>query len=49
MGNILSCKKKKMMNPFIYSTVVKGENFYDREEECKHIVDTLVGFNSIIM
>lgn len=37
------------MNPFIYGTVVKGENFYDREEECKRIVDTLGGGNNLVL
>jgi AAA+ ATPase superfamily predicted ATPase len=38
-----------MMNPFTYGTVVKGENFYDREEECKRIVDTLGGGNNLVL
>lgn len=36
------------MNPFTYGTVVKGENFYDREEDCKHIVDILAGGNNLV-
>jgi AAA+ ATPase superfamily predicted ATPase len=37
------------MNPFSYGTVVKGESFYDREEDCKRIVDTLVGGNNLVL
>ncbi len=40
--------KKENMNPFTYGTVVKGENFYNREEECKHIVETLAGGNNLV-
>jgi|LNAP01.1.fsa_nt_gb hypothetical protein len=37
------------MNPFSYGTVVKGENFYDREEESKRIVDTLGDGNNLVL
>jgi len=37
------------MNPFSYGTIVKGSNFYDREEECSHIVNTLSGGNNIVL
>ncbi|MDR2384597.1 MAG: ATP-binding protein [Tannerella sp.] len=37
------------MNPFSYGAVVKGENFYDREEDCKRIVETLAGGNNIVL
>jgi AAA+ ATPase superfamily predicted ATPase len=37
------------MNPFSYGAVVKGANFYDREEDCKRIVDTLTGGNNLVL
>jgi hypothetical protein len=37
------------MNPFSYGAIVKGENFYDREEDCKRIVDTLAGGNNLVL
>ena len=37
------------MNPFSYGAVVKGANFYDREEDCKRIVDTLAGGNNLVL
>ncbi len=36
------------MNPFSYGTVVRGENFYDRKEECDRIVQTLSGGNNMV-
>jgi AAA+ ATPase superfamily predicted ATPase len=37
------------MNPFNYGTIVKGADFYDREEECEHIVKTLSGGNNLVL
>ena len=37
------------MNPFLYGTIVKGGNFYDRKEECVRIVDTLSGGNNMVL
>lgn len=37
------------MNPFNYGTVVKGANFYDREIDCKRIVDTLASGNNMAL
>ncbi|MDR0363971.1 MAG: ATP-binding protein [Bacteroidales bacterium] len=37
------------MNPFNYGTIVKGDNFYDRKEECKRIVRVLSGGNNIVL
>ncbi len=37
------------MNPFIYGIVATGDSFYDREEECDHIVKTLSGGNNIVL
>ncbi|MDR0688524.1 MAG: ATP-binding protein [Prevotellaceae bacterium] len=37
------------MNPFSYGAAVKGENFYDRKEDCKRIVDTLAGGNNLVL
>jgi AAA+ ATPase superfamily predicted ATPase len=37
------------MNPFSYGTIVKGSSFYDREEECSRIVNTLSGGNNIVL
>jgi AAA+ ATPase superfamily predicted ATPase len=37
------------MNPFSFGTIVRGDNFYDRKEECKRIVETLSGGNNIVL
>jgi len=37
------------MNPFSYGTIVKGDSFYDRKEECARIADTLSGGNNIVL
>jgi len=37
------------MNPFSYGTIVKGEYFYDRTDECKRIVTTLSGGNNLVL
>jgi len=37
------------MNPFGYGTVVSGERFYDRREECARIVETLSGGNNLVL
>lgn len=37
------------MNPFTYGVVATGDSFYDRYEECDHIVKTLAGGNNIVM
>jgi AAA+ ATPase superfamily predicted ATPase len=37
------------MNPFSYSTVVKGNSFFDRKEECARLVSTLSGGNNMVM
>jgi len=37
------------MNPFSYGTIVKGEYFYDRHEECSRIVSTLSGGNNLVL
>ena len=37
------------MNPFSYGTIVKGNNFCDREDECTRIVNTLSGGNNIVL
>ncbi len=37
------------MNPFTYGTVARGESFYDRDEECEHIVKTLEGGNNMVL
>jgi len=37
------------MNPFSYGTIAKGANFYDREKDCKRIVDTLAGGNNLVL
>ena len=34
-------KKFIVMNPFSYGTIVKGDHFYDRKDECTRIVNTL--------
>ena len=36
-------------NPFGYGTVVSGERFYDRREECARIVATLSGGNNLVL
>ena len=38
-----------IMNPFSYGTIVKGDYFYDRKEECARIVDTLSGGNNMVL
>jgi hypothetical protein len=35
------------MNPFSYGTIVKGEYFYDRHDECRRIVSTFDEFQEI--
>lgn len=37
------------MNPFSYGTIVKGQYFYDRHEECQRIVSTLSGGNNLVL
>ncbi|MDR0574497.1 MAG: ATP-binding protein [Tannerella sp.] len=37
------------MNPFSYGTIVRGEQFYDRKEECARIVKTLSGGNNLAL
>lgn len=37
------------MNPFNYISVAEGDNFYDRVEETKRIVDTLYGGNNLVL
>ncbi|GAB6394437.1 MAG: ATP-binding protein [Bacteroidales bacterium] len=37
------------MNPFSYGTIVRGDNFYDRREECARIVETLSGGNNLVL
>ncbi|MDR0829533.1 MAG: ATP-binding protein [Prevotellaceae bacterium] len=37
------------MNPFTYGTIVKGDNFYDRTDECSRIVQTLLGGNNLVL
>jgi uncharacterized protein len=37
------------MNPFSYGTIVKGQYFYDRHEECQRIVSTLAGGNNLVL
>lgn len=37
------------MNPFSYGTIVKGDNFYDRKEECERIVSTLSSQNNLVL
>ncbi len=37
------------MNPFSYGTIVKGQYFYDRIEECRRIVTTLSGGNNLVL
>lgn len=37
------------MNPFSYGTIVREPFFYDRKEECQHIVSTLSGGNNLVL
>ncbi len=37
------------MNPFVYGTVVKGPNFFDRKDELERIVETLSGGNNLVL
>ena len=37
------------MNPFSYGSVVKGQYFYDRHDECNRIVSTLTGGNNLVL
>lgn len=37
------------MNPFNYISIAEGDNFYDRVEETKRIVDTLQGGNNLVL
>jgi AAA+ ATPase superfamily predicted ATPase len=37
------------MNPFVYGKVVRGNNFFDRKEETKHIIKTLKGGNNMVL
>ncbi|MDR3180350.1 MAG: ATP-binding protein [Prevotellaceae bacterium] len=37
------------MNPFSYGAIVRGGHFYDRKEECAHLVKTLSGGNNIVL
>ena len=37
------------MNPFSYGTIVKGDHFYDRKDECTRIVNTLSGGNNMVL
>jgi AAA+ ATPase superfamily predicted ATPase len=37
------------MNPFVYGTVVHGEDFFDRKEERVHIIKTLAGGNNMVL
>ncbi|GHT56678.1 ATPase [Spirochaetia bacterium] len=37
------------MNPFKYGTIVHGDDFFDRKEECSRIVETLMGGNNIVL
>ena len=39
----------KKVNPFSYGTIVKGEYFFDRQEECRRIVSTLSGGNNMVL
>lgn len=45
----LPLHKKLKMNPFSYGTIVSGNNFYDRKEECARIVKTLSGGNNLVL
>jgi AAA+ ATPase superfamily predicted ATPase len=37
------------MNPFVYGTVVRGNNFFDRKKEAEHIIKTLKGGNNMVL
>ncbi len=37
------------MNPFNYISIAEGDNFYDRVEETKRVVDTLKGGNNLVL
>ena len=37
------------MNPFLYGTIVRNDNFFDRKRECTRIVKTLSGGNNIVL
>jgi AAA+ ATPase superfamily predicted ATPase len=37
------------MNPFVYGTVVHGEDFFDRKVERAHILKTLEGGNNMVL
>ena len=37
------------MNPFSYSSIAKANHFYDRQEECARLVETLSGGNNIVL
>lgn len=37
------------MNPFVFSKVVRGEHFYNREKELNEIVSTIKGGNNIVL
>jgi AAA+ ATPase superfamily predicted ATPase len=37
------------MNPFSYGTIVRGDYFYDRKEECDRIVTTLTNGNNLVL
>jgi AAA+ ATPase superfamily predicted ATPase len=37
------------MNPFSYGAIVSGNHFYDRKEECAHLVKTLSGGNNVVL
>ena len=37
------------MNPFLYGTIVRSNSFYDRNEECTRIINTLSGGNNIVL
>ena len=37
------------MNPFRYANIVKGEHFYDRDEELLRLMQTLEGGNNIVL
>jgi AAA+ ATPase superfamily predicted ATPase len=41
--------KKIEMNPFHYGSIVRGNNFFDREKECERIVKTLSGGNNVVL
>lgn len=36
-------------NPFTYGIAVRGKNFFDRNEECKRITDTLSSGNNLVL